>query len=261
MEKINHTQISNDFIDKHMAELSGAEVKIFIAISRKTIGWHKDTDKISISQLMELTGLSNRQIINSINFLNNKNLITTIKSQGRSTEFEINYDSVKSSPVKKVHRGSEESSQVESKTSEESSHTKEILKDTKQKIIADKDKNTELRKEIITVIGNYYEKLYQQKMIFSNKEIGIIKGIITKSGTRPDRIELIKEKLELYKKEMQNSKQDYFKTFTIGKFLASWDGLVDYEKAQKQEDENFAKEKAIRRAAAFEKSKGVRQSI
>jgi phage replication O-like protein O len=33
-------------------------MKCFIAISRKTIGWHKMTDRISYSQLSEITGLS-----------------------------------------------------------------------------------------------------------------------------------------------------------------------------------------------------------
>jgi len=136
----------------------------------------------------------------------------------------------------------------------------EKKKDIKKKIIADKDKHTELRKEIISVIGNMYFDLYQNKLIFGNKEIGIIKSIITKTGTRPDKIEFIKEKLELYKKEMMAGKQDYFKTFTIGKFRASWDGLVDYEKAQKLEDEKHEIEKAKRRKENAEKA-GARQSI
>lgn len=53
----NHTQIPNFFIE-NMAQYSGAEVKVFIAICRKTIGWHKVSDRISYSQLKDLTGLS-----------------------------------------------------------------------------------------------------------------------------------------------------------------------------------------------------------
>jgi len=57
MKLPNYTQISNAFIES-MDKYSGSAVKIFIAISRKTIGWHKQSDRISYSQLREITGLS-----------------------------------------------------------------------------------------------------------------------------------------------------------------------------------------------------------
>jgi phage replication O-like protein O len=52
----NYTQLNNDFISE-MHKFSGNAVKVFIAISRKTIGWHKISDRISHSQLKELTGI------------------------------------------------------------------------------------------------------------------------------------------------------------------------------------------------------------
>lgn len=57
MKPINYTQVSNEFIGE-MHRYDGAEVKIFLAITRKTIGWHKDSDRISYSQLVAMTGLS-----------------------------------------------------------------------------------------------------------------------------------------------------------------------------------------------------------
>lgn len=53
--KPQYTQISNEFIDKYMNKLSKEAVCVFIAISRKTIGWHKETDCISQSQLLKMT--------------------------------------------------------------------------------------------------------------------------------------------------------------------------------------------------------------
>ena len=50
----NYTQISNEFIDM-LSNFSGASVKIFLAISRKTIGWHKISDRISYSQLEKMS--------------------------------------------------------------------------------------------------------------------------------------------------------------------------------------------------------------
>lgn len=53
----NFTQIPNEILDK-MAEMTPAEFKVLVAICRKTFGWQKERDVISLSQLEELTGLS-----------------------------------------------------------------------------------------------------------------------------------------------------------------------------------------------------------
>lgn len=53
----NYTQVSNQFIES-MHTLDSSSVKVFLAISRKTIGWHKVSDRISYSQLQNITGLS-----------------------------------------------------------------------------------------------------------------------------------------------------------------------------------------------------------
>lgn len=63
---INYTQASNNFIDNYMSKCSGSAVKVFIAISRKTIGWHKTSDRISYSQLIELTGLTTNTLKTAI---------------------------------------------------------------------------------------------------------------------------------------------------------------------------------------------------
>jgi len=52
----NYTQVSNEFISE-MHGISGSAAKVFVAISRKTIGWHKLSDRVSYSQLTELTGI------------------------------------------------------------------------------------------------------------------------------------------------------------------------------------------------------------
>jgi phage replication O-like protein O len=48
--------MNNEFIE-NMSNYTGEAVKVFMAISRKTIGWHKINDRISYSQLKELTGI------------------------------------------------------------------------------------------------------------------------------------------------------------------------------------------------------------
>lgn len=54
----NHTQTPNDLFDVHMALMGESELKVTLAIIRKTLGYHKTKDAISLTQLQKLTGLS-----------------------------------------------------------------------------------------------------------------------------------------------------------------------------------------------------------
>ena len=57
-EKPNYTQIPNDFFDSVMTELTDSELRVLLVIMRKTFGWSKEIDRISLTQLVELTGLA-----------------------------------------------------------------------------------------------------------------------------------------------------------------------------------------------------------
>jgi phage replication O-like protein O len=134
LTKINHTQTSNDFIDNHMKNLSGAATKVFLAISRKTIGWHKDTDFISLSQIMSITGLSNKGSIKAIKELEENNLIIVTRNKNENNrnftnKYELNYEQNTVASEQKS-QGSEKSSP---KGSEKSSQTKESNKETLSK--------------------------------------------------------------------------------------------------------------------------------
>jgi phage replication O-like protein O len=133
MKQINHTQIPNYFLDECLPKLKGSEIQVFLIICRQTIGWHKETDRISTSQLEDKTGLSNRCIIDACRGLKDKELINFEMKDGIKS-FEVCYEESSQEekvPMKKVHRGYEESSQA---AYEESSHTKEtVTKQTKQK--------------------------------------------------------------------------------------------------------------------------------
>ncbi len=116
----NSFQVPNAVIDELMAELSGAELKCYLAILRKTKGWNKDFDAVSVTQLMSVTGLSNRAVIDACNHLVELNLLYQ-KTGSRGVKiFSVNlcnnFTSEKSSPV----------------TSEKSSHTKNNIKNTTQ---------------------------------------------------------------------------------------------------------------------------------
>lgn len=58
----NHTQCPNDLFDVHMLDMKEAELKVTLAIIRKTLGFHKKSDPISLTQLQKLTGLSRQAV-------------------------------------------------------------------------------------------------------------------------------------------------------------------------------------------------------
>lgn len=88
----NHTQVPNEFIDKYMFDLSGAAVKVFFAICRKTIGWHKECDSISCSQLSLATGLSRVSCSRAIKELEEAGHILVERGAGKINRVDIRFD-------------------------------------------------------------------------------------------------------------------------------------------------------------------------
>ncbi len=74
-EKPNYHNTPNEFVDIHLKSLSGAETKILNVVFRKTFGFHKDFDYISIAQFVDYTGLSKQSIVDSTKSLIEKDLI------------------------------------------------------------------------------------------------------------------------------------------------------------------------------------------
>jgi hypothetical protein len=119
MEKLrpNFTQIPNYFLDELMSELSDSELKVLLYIMRRTYGFQKKGDKISISQLQKGitnsdgvqidrgTGLSNRSIINAVRSLEKIGVILVKSENGRTKYFQMNtYEkSSQVEPMKNFH--------------------------------------------------------------------------------------------------------------------------------------------------------------
>lgn len=71
----NHTQTPNELFDHWLPKLREAELKVILVFIRKTLGWHKKRDRISLSQLEKLTGLKRSNITKAIMSLQAKGLI------------------------------------------------------------------------------------------------------------------------------------------------------------------------------------------
>jgi phage replication O-like protein O len=72
--KPNTTQYPNFLFDL-MPSLKEGELRLLNAIVRKTYGWQKQRDKISLSQMIELTGMSKQGILDARERLINKGII------------------------------------------------------------------------------------------------------------------------------------------------------------------------------------------
>jgi len=167
----NHTQIPNTFIDESMAKLTHAQFKVLIAICRKTIGWHKHSDYISISQIVELANVSNKTVVKALKQLEEMGYITTQKSKRSTTLITINYNdtSVTSTPPSVVStQGSVMSTQD---TSVLSTHTKETIKETIYKYNDFVDSWNELHGTRLKVTESKKKQIRARLKTFTEDEI------------------------------------------------------------------------------------------
>lgn len=67
VDKPNYTQMPNLLLDDLLMQMGEAELKVTIALSRLTFGYHRDKVEISLSVLQEITHLSRQGVINGIN--------------------------------------------------------------------------------------------------------------------------------------------------------------------------------------------------
>ena len=87
-------QVNNQIVDYWMAELTNAEFKTLLAIVRKTKGWNKPYDRISQSQIAELTGLTTRSVRTAITALEERKLIIVTGDDHKMRLFSVNYKTV-----------------------------------------------------------------------------------------------------------------------------------------------------------------------
>lgn len=72
-----YTQIANELYDAILQwRFSSYEFRVLIFIIRKTYGWGKKTDWISLSQFVSATNIKRTHICRTLNLLNKQNIIT-----------------------------------------------------------------------------------------------------------------------------------------------------------------------------------------
>ncbi len=131
----NHTQMPNEIIDVYMKQLSDKAFKVLSVICRKTIGWHKETDSISASQIVNISGLSRSSVLRSIKELEDLKLIIVDRDAVNysTNKYTINYTLSDDTCVTKRQGGC----QADTGGGVTETHTKESIlnKDIKKEFI------------------------------------------------------------------------------------------------------------------------------
>lgn len=135
-----HTDIANEIMDAlARIRIPGEAMQVLLAILRKTYGWHKKDDAISLSQFVEATRMRKSSICKAISKLRSMKLIITKKGNNKYTTycFNKNYDTWKSLPKKEIFPKKETNiTQKGNKSLPKSRHTKESI--TKETITKEK---------------------------------------------------------------------------------------------------------------------------
>ena len=156
IEKPNYTQTPNILFDEIMRDLNGAELKVILAVIRKTFGWHKERDRISLTQLEEMTGLSRQGILNAIHGKKKeKSVIGGLVNKGYIKIIETKQGNVYELVVKEVDQQETASQlsrlEVVNKVDQESGLASQQSRHTKEKNL------NKLSKEIYDEIEKSYE--------------------------------------------------------------------------------------------------------
>lgn len=86
----NAFMMPNDLIDKgYMAKMKGAALPCYLFIVRKTRGWNKSNDNISISQLVEGTGYKKDAVLGGIEQLISMGIVEKISFQNRPSKYTL----------------------------------------------------------------------------------------------------------------------------------------------------------------------------
>ncbi len=169
----NYTQTPNDLFDLHMASMTGAELKVVMAAVRKTVGFHKKRETISISQFQQLTGLSRQGVLDAIDDAKTHGFLKEVGTGKRGAKrYELSIQSneltsQESRPelVKKVDQSMHA-------TSQKSRHTKESIKETpkkKEATLSDEEQKT-------SDAVSFFERVTKQ-LIGSREEAILLKEL------------------------------------------------------------------------------------
>lgn len=89
-----YTAISNELMEAlARTSINGEARRVLDVIFRKTYGFSKKSDVISVSQISEMTGITKRNVFRGLKFLKEKNIIHSVKNDTSNiATYSINKD-------------------------------------------------------------------------------------------------------------------------------------------------------------------------
>lgn len=97
-----YTALANEFMDAlAKIRIPGEQMQCLLVILRKTWGWNKKSDDISLSQFIESTGINKQNVCRAINGLLSKKIIAVIKKDNAHSNYAIQKDFDKWKPLSK----------------------------------------------------------------------------------------------------------------------------------------------------------------
>ena len=142
----NSFPLPNIYIDEIMKYLSGSETKVLFFVMRKTFGWQKERDRISLTQFEKGTGLSRQSIINSLESLVQLQILSKdIQKAGNTYGLNITWEKVEGSLKNRpVYKLDYDSLKIRPIDSLKIRHTKDNIKTTNIKTNNKESKNDSL---------------------------------------------------------------------------------------------------------------------
>lgn len=117
--------IPNSVVDELMADMSGVELKCYLFVVRKTKGWNKECDAISLTQFVKFTGSGKTAVVDALKNLVDLGLLVKKTGVRNTSVYAINsFGNQTSSESELVQKTNSTSSESELVTSSESEHTK-----------------------------------------------------------------------------------------------------------------------------------------
>ena len=140
-----YTQTPNVLFDSYLADMGLAELKVVMAIARKTFGWHQNGCRISIKHLAKLTGLSENGVLSGARAAQKRGILKKISGDRKITYWELIVDNSPSEVVEPAKKSTSASEVVEELPDNETTSASEVklpqpvrsLKEKKEKELKD----------------------------------------------------------------------------------------------------------------------------
>lgn len=181
-----HTQVPNSFFEM-MSDMSEVELRVTLCAIRKTFGWHKRQDAISLTQFQKMTGLSRQGVLNGIEESEKRGTIRKAgKGKRNTTIFELCVIEEQPKPQPENVVSLDQSTQLTS-TSQDS--RPEVVKtvDTQKKENKEKETNNNARAHEDTSPNESASVLVQEIDDSLKDIITLFKNVFPDYIERPDK--------------------------------------------------------------------------